>query len=86
MEKDKIKTKHILNRYNPVTIKPAIKKETIDKRLNREIYLLEDIKNSKDILKPSKRKLLQKEIISSVPLKLISKADNPRFFFGKVEI
>ena len=79
MEKDKIKTNKILKRYNPVTIKPAIKKETFDKRLKREMQILEDIQTSKDSLKPSKRKLLQKEIINGTPLKSISKAEKTPF-------
>ena len=79
MEKDKIKTKRILNRYNPVTIKPVIKKETFDKQLKREVQLLEDIQNSKDSLKPSKQKRLSKEIINGTPLKSISKAEKPPF-------
>ena len=42
------------------------------------MYLFDDIKNIKDILKPSQQKLLQKEIINSVLLEPISKADNRR--------
>ena len=51
----------------------------MNERLNREIQLLDEIQNSKDSLKPSKRKLLQKEIINGTPLKSISKAEKPPF-------
>ena len=80
-EKQNLKTKvtHILKRNNPVKINPVIKGERLNERLNREIQLLDEIQNSKNILKPSKQKLLQKEIINGTPLKSISKAKKPPF-------
>ena len=65
-------------RYNPVTIKPAIKGELSMKRLYREMQLFDDIKINNNILKPTKKRL-SKEIIKGVPLKSISKAENPHF-------
>ena len=58
VEKQKLRIKHVYKRYNPETIKPAIKGENTLNRLYREMSLFDDIKHNNNILKPSKQKRL----------------------------